>query len=58
MAKLPSIPGERRLSGSLLLVFETVTMAALRNKTDRFVQLDSSANTYTVAVAELQCNCG
>ena len=23
-----------------------------------FVQLDSSGNTYTVAVAELQCNCG
>ena len=39
-------------------MFETVIVAALRNKTDRFVQLDSSANTYryTVAVAELQCN--
>ena len=53
-----SLPSERRRSGSLLLVFETVIVAALRNKTDRFVQLDSSANTYTVAVAELQCNCG
>ena len=52
VATLPSLPGERRRSGSLLLVFETVIVAALRNKTDRFVQLDSSANTYTVAVAE------
>ena len=55
---LPSLPGERRRSGSLLLVFETVIVAALRNKADRFVQLDSSANTYTVAVVEMQCNCG
>ena len=31
-------------------MFETVIVAALRNKTDRFVQLDSSANTCTVAV--------
>ena len=58
VATLPTPPVERRRSGSLLLVFETVIVAALRNKTDRFVQLDSKANTYTVAVAELQCNCG
>ena len=60
VATLPSLTGERRPPGSLLLlVFETVSVivAALRNKTDRLVQLDSSANTYTVAVAELQCNC-
>ena len=58
VATLSSLHGERQRSGSLLLVFETVIVAALRNNTDRFVQLDLSVNTYTVAVAELQCNCG